>query len=56
MKNTGDAGPLSLKDFANSVFLPSVYLTLSFSSTKFLEFDDKKRRNSLGLQKGDRKV
>lgn len=38
MKNTGDAGPLSLKDLANSDFRPSVYVTPSFSSTKFLEY------------------
>lgn len=37
MKNTGEDGPLSLKDFANSVFRPSVYFTPSFSSTKFLK-------------------
>lgn len=36
MKNTGEAGPLSLKDFANSIFLLSVYCTPNFSSTKFL--------------------
>lgn len=37
MKKIGEEGPLSLKDFANSVFRPSVYFTPSFSSTKFLE-------------------
>lgn len=36
MKNTGEAGPLSLNDLANSIFLLSVYCTPNFSSTKFL--------------------
>lgn len=36
MKNTGEAGPHSLNERANSIFLPSVYCTPSFSSTKFL--------------------
>ena len=43
MKKTGEAGALSLKDLANSVFLPSVYFTPSFSSTKLLPDREKDR-------------
>ena len=51
MKKTGEAGALSLKDLANSVFLPSVYFTPSFSSTKLLPDREKDRGKDRGRER-----